>query len=81
MKTAEEFYIERFGGGGYTTRRSPSKANVIAAMNEFAKEVAREALKNASENADTIEIPDAYGSTIDVVDKQSILDESNIPEL
>lgn len=50
-------------------------------VRDIAREVAKEALKNASENADTMEIPDSYSSTIDVVDKQSILNESNIPSV
>lgn len=47
----------------------------------YAFEASIESLKNAGENADTIEIDNAYGSTIDVVCKQSILSETNIPEL
>ena len=52
-------------------------------MNEVAKiystEYAKEALRLASENADTIEVDNGYG-LIDVVDKQSILSESNLPK-
>lgn len=53
-------------------------------INEFAINVAKEALKNASENAKTTQthssdgIFDVYKT---IVDKQSILNESNIPKL
>lgn len=58
----------------------------------FAKEVAKEALKNASENAEFIaehqfyeetikDSVDNVGSHLVFIDKQSILNESNIPEL
>ena len=46
----------------------------------YAKEVAREALKNASENACLIESI-RNSAVYDTIDKQSILDESNIPEI
>ena len=50
-------------------------------MKEYAKEVACEALKNAAENARTNKVGNS-GSWYDAgVDKQSILDENNIPEL
>lgn len=46
----------------------------------YAKEVAMQALKNASENADTIEtIP--HSAIYDKIDISTILDEQNIPEL
>lgn len=47
----------------------------------YAYNASEQTQRNCAENADTIEIEDAYGSTIDVVDKQSILSESNIPKL
>lgn len=47
--------------------------------NIFAREVAREALRNASENAILIEsVP--HSAVYDTIDKQSILSEDNIPK-
>ena len=43
----------------------------------YAKEVAREALRNAADNAELLEEDYEYYD----VDKQSILNESNIPKL
>lgn len=56
-----------------------AELQIVEAMKEYAKEVAKEALKNASENVKTIvynEIDEIYE-----IDKQSILNESNIPSL
>ena len=49
----------------------------------YAKEAAREALKNASENAGTKQgyCSDGWTPSVKVVDKSSILNESNIPDL
>ena len=49
----------------------------------YAKEVAREALKNASESATTTQgyCSDGWTPSVKVVDKQSILNESNLPEI
>ena len=49
----------------------------------YAKEVAREALLTASENAETTQgyCSDDWTPSVKVVDKSSILNESNIPKL
>lgn len=47
----------------------------------FAQEVAREALRNASENAMLRHDYEDYPISTDWIDKNTILDESNIPEL
>lgn len=49
----------------------------------IAERTAREALKNAAENAKTEQgyCSDAWTPSVRIVDKQSILDESNIPKL
>lgn len=48
-------------------------------MLEFAESVAKEALKNASDNASMDTIPFTYGET--EINKQSILNENNIPKI
>lgn len=63
--------------------------DIVEEVNIYAKEVAKEALKNASEN---VKMKEGYrrppfgsfdyiGTHYKVVDKQSILNESNIPKL
>lgn len=75
--------------------KSSGKVNIkdaIEAMKEYAKEVAKESLKNASENAtllsrsgkrcevsDTVNIQSTGWSVS--VNKESIINEINIPEL
>lgn len=58
---------------------------VIAAMKYYAKEVAKEALKNAAENGKAETVGDSpsvwYCSCKPQVDKKSIISETNIPEL
>ena len=53
--------------------------------NRFAREVAREALKNASESAKTFDANEGkcggFLPPVLWIDKQSILNEKNIPEL
>lgn len=83
MKTAEEVYTEN---------GCNSKREIIEAMKEYAIEVAKEALKNASDNAEFIaehqfyeetikDRVDNVGSHLVFIDKQSILSETNIPKL
>lgn len=53
---------------------------VISAMKKFAKEVAKEALRNAADNVELKEsIP--HSAIYDTIDKESILSESNIPKI
>lgn len=47
----------------------------------FSIEVAKQALINASENAKTCQVITVYGGEISQIDKESILNESNIPTL
>ena len=56
---------------------------ILDEVNIFAKEVAKEALKNASDNAKTEQgyCSDGWTPSVRIVDKWSILNESNIPEL
>ena len=76
MRTAEEILKVITCNGC----REIEEERALQAMREYAIEVAREALKNASENAILIEsVP--HSAVYDTIDKQSILDESNIPEL
>lgn len=49
-------------------------------MKEYAIEVAKEALRNASDNAELKESI-RHSAIYDTIDKNSILDESNIPQL
>lgn len=56
-----------------------AELQIVEAMKEYAIEVAKETLKNVSENVKTIvynEIDEIYE-----IDKRSILNESNIPTL
>lgn len=76
MRTAEEILKVITCNGC----REIEEERALQAMREYAKEVAREALKNASDNACLIESI-RNSAVYDTIDKQSILDESNIPEL
>lgn len=87
MRTAEEILKEKTGHA-----HGLMDVMVIEAMKEYAKEVAKESLKNASENAEFVaehqfyeetikDSVDNVGSHLVFIDKQSILNESNIPEL
>lgn len=66
-----------------------SADEILEEVNIFAKEVAKESLKNASDNVKMKEGDrrpplgsfDYIGTHYTVVDKKSILNESNIPEL
>lgn len=66
---------------GLTYKVLNDSVNEVA--KRYAKEVAREALRNASENATTTQgyCSDGWTPSVKVVDKQSILNEDNIPEL
>ena len=76
MRTAEEILKVITCNGC----REIEEERALQAMREYAIEVARESLKNASENAILIEsVP--HSAVYDTIDKQSILDESNIPEI
>ncbi|QQT44915.1 Uncharacterised protein [Sphingobacterium multivorum] len=77
MRTAKEF-LRQFIVVGYDVH----EPTIIAAMKEFALEVAKEALKNAAENATITGNWDSkIGDVIHSVDKESILSHDNIPEL
>lgn len=75
MKTAEEILKENIRGLHNDTGLV---RKLVQIMNEYATEVAREALKNASESAKMC--LDNSGYTF-IINKQSILNESNIPNL
>lgn len=81
MKTAEE--VLQFYFNWSLIKDDNFKDNVVNAMKEYAKEVAMEALKNASENATTEQgyCSDGWTPSVRIVDKWSILKESNIPKL
>lgn len=93
MKTLEEIkeeYAKELGWNGWGDlllnaggTRQILDRDYNEAAKRYAKEVAREALKNASENAGTKQeyCSDGWTPSVRVVDKRSILDESNIPEL
>lgn len=72
MKTAEEILRKWYNPLNRVSLLA--ELQIVGAMKEYAKEVAKEALKNASER-DGVEL------TLKYVLKESILDESNIPEL
>ncbi len=69
MKTAEEI-LKKNTGHAYGLIMDTM---VIQSMKEFALEVAKEALRNAAENA----IVDDWAE----INKESILSETNIPKL
>lgn len=69
MKTAEEIYTEWFGGESHTTRRSPSKRNVIAAMEEYAQSVAEDLRERIAENARTTSSCTVWNCEGESVDK------------
>lgn len=83
MRTAQEYLREKglknpsidsgISGGG-----SAPRVRVSDAMKDYAKEVAKQALANASESA-LIKYNEHFGTR--TIDKQSILNESNIPKL
>lgn len=89
MKTLEEIKQERAYEMGYSDWEefiySVDDPNILdmefdEVANRFSKEVAREALKNAAENAILIEsVP--HSAVYDTIDKQSILNNKNIPEI
>lgn len=82
MKTLERIKLEVFALEIWTIHEDLDEViNEVA--KRYAKEVAREALRNASENAKTTQgyCSDGWSPSVKVVDKQSILNESNIPEL
>ena len=77
-ESAENYLSELYDAGSiYTIER------INLFINDVAIITAKEALKNASENADTKQgyCSDGWTPSVRVVDKRSILDESNIPEL
>jgi|GEM_PF-1831292 len=77
MKTAEEILKENTGHA-----HGLMDAMVIKSMKEFALEVSKEALKNASDNASvTGDWDNEIGDVIHSVNKESILSHDNIPEL
>lgn len=79
MKTAEEIIDQMRIEMPF---HLPERINpyIKEAMQIYAIEACKEALKNAAENAILIEsVP--HSAVYDTIDKQSILDESNIPEL
>lgn len=80
MKTAEEIIEYNLSGLSDFVDEQIClfyKDVIKECMNQLAIEVAREALKNASENVNV----KVAGMGYIVIDKQSILDESNIPKL
>lgn len=81
MKTVEEILKEHGVLNVYDSVNC-SKYDIIHLMNVYAKQVSKEALKNAANNVDS-ENCFRYSSernTYDIVE-QSILSESNIPSL
>jgi len=78
MKTAEEILNNHYPLDFITER---VKEIVLTAMKEYAHEAAREALRNASENAMLRHDYQDYPISSDWIDKNTILDESNIPTL
>ena len=80
MRTAQEILNNHYPLDFITER---TRETVLKAMKEYAQEVAREALKNASERATTKQgyCSDGWTPSVRVVDKQSILNESNIPSI
>lgn len=86
MKTLEEIKREYARERGFMGLLHMEYDGMIEARDvdevakRYAKEVAMQSLKNASENADTIEtIP--HSAVYDKIDISTILDEQNIPEL
>lgn len=78
MKTLEEILYDQTG---MLAENHPS---ISEAMKQYAKEVAKEALKNASENVMLLLTPSLGVNDLIwdySVDKESILNESNIPNL
>lgn len=86
MKTFEE-HMQEAVGATYPIDiilNNLETEDIVEEINNYAKEVAKEALKNASVNAEVVcELANIYDpySTYFEVDKQSILNESNIPKL
>ncbi len=77
MKTAEEILKNNTGHA-----HGLMDAMVIKSMKEFALEVAKEALKNAANNAKiTGDWDNEAHDVVHSVDKKSILSETNIPKL
>lgn len=76
MKTAEEILKVITCNGCMEIQEERS----LQAVKEYAKEVAREALKKAAENACLIESI-RNSAVYDTIDKSSILNDKNIPEL
>jgi hypothetical protein len=77
MKTAEEILKENTGHA-----HGLMDAMVIKSLKEFALEVAKEALRNAADNATITGNWDSeISDVIHSVDKESILSHDNIPEL
>ena len=84
MKTAEDYIYDFWTDNIDEEIGSENWLMLIGAIKHYSTLVAKEALKNASESAKTTQthssdgIFDVYKT---VVDKQSILNESNIPKL
>lgn len=77
-ESAENYLSELYEIGSiYTLER------ITLFINEIAIRTSREALKNASENAKTEQgyCSDGWTPSVRIVDKWSILNESNIPKL
>ena len=84
MKSREDYISENLSG--LTDFLRPDEyffyMDVISQMfKEYAKEVSKEALKNASENATLDYKFTPFEDYTVIVNKQSILNESNIPNL
>lgn len=74
MKTAEETLSKH-----YDVDNSVDERAIVKAMKEYAIEVAKEALRLASENVTFITYRD--GSLSSTIDTDSILSENNLPKL
>lgn len=82
MKTFEE-YLQEKCGATYDFRdmlNNIAEEEMLEEIHNFSKEVAREALKNAADNAYLIESIQ-NSAVYDTIDKSSILNEKNIPEI
>ena len=79
MKSLEQIKTEVFALEIWTEHEDLDEViNEVA--KRYAKEVAREALKNASDEV-AIRLDYEEYASCDWIDKRTILDESNIPEL
>jgi|SRR5690606_28384529 len=79
MKTLDRIKLEVFATEIWTEHEDLDEV-IDEVAKRYAKEVAREALKNASEEA-TIRLDYEEYTSSDWIDKLTIIDESNIPEI